>query len=87
MTYFALIFLLVDTGVARPLVFRGKMLSLNLASSAAGQLRVELQDASGTALLGFTLADCDELFCLAGKPIHLRVVLREADLSSLRFAD
>src|SRR5262249_44536737 len=44
-----------------PLVFRGKRLSLNFATSAAGQLRVELQDASGKPLPGFAQADCNEL--------------------------
>jgi hypothetical protein len=88
--------------VTRPLVFRGKELTLNFATSAAGQLRVELQDAAGQPLPGFTLADGDELFGdtldraaswrgktdvspLAGKPILLRLTLREADLFSLRF--
>src|SRR5262249_4301803 len=90
--------------VSRPLVFRGKKLSLNFATSAAGNLRVELQDAAGTPLPGFTLAECDEIFgdtlertvtwkekadvsSLAGRPIRLRVVLREADLFSLRFGN
>ena len=48
--------------VTKPFTFRGKSLSLNFATSAAGHLRVEIQDASGRPLPGFTLADCDELF-------------------------
>ena len=32
------------------------------ATSAAGGLRVELQSKEGTALPGFSLSDCDELF-------------------------
>ena len=48
--------------VTKPLTFTGKTLSLNFATSAAGSLRVELQDAQGQALAGYTLSDCDELF-------------------------
>jgi hypothetical protein len=48
--------------VTKPLVFRGRELTLNFATSAAGHLRVELQDAGGRPLPGFTLAECDELF-------------------------
>ncbi len=45
-----------------PFVFSGRRLSLNFATSAAGTLRVELQDADGRALPGYALADSDELF-------------------------
>jgi hypothetical protein len=48
--------------VTKPLIFRGKELTLNFATSAAGNLRVELQDAGGQPLPGFALADSDELF-------------------------
>ena len=48
--------------ITKPLTFTGKSLSLNFATSAAGSLRVELQDARGKALPGYTLNDCDELF-------------------------
>lgn len=48
--------------VTRPLAFRGKKLELNFATSAAGNLRIELQDAAGRPLPGFALAECDELF-------------------------
>jgi hypothetical protein len=88
--------------VTRPLVFRGKELSLNFATSAAGHLRVEIQDASGQPLPGFALADSDELFgdtldravtwkdksdvsALAGRPIRIRIAMRDADVYSLRF--
>jgi hypothetical protein len=47
--------------VTKPLVFQGRKLTLNFATSAAGQLRVELQDASGRPLPGYTLADADAL--------------------------
>lgn len=50
------------TLLTRPLIFSGKRLSLNFASSALGHLRVEIADANGQPLPGFSLADCDEHF-------------------------
>ncbi len=47
--------------VTRPLVFHGKQLSLNYSTSAAGSLRIEIQDAAGQPLHGFSLADCPEI--------------------------
>ncbi|MFM1832771.1 MAG: hypothetical protein RLZZ461_1087, partial [Planctomycetota bacterium] len=41
----------------RPLVFAGDRLELNLATSAAGEVLVEVQDADGAPLEGFTFAD------------------------------
>jgi hypothetical protein len=67
--------------ITKPLVFRGKTLELNFATSAAGHLRVELQDESGRPLPGFTLADCDELF---GDTLLRHVTWKEkADVGSL----
>ena len=45
---------------SRPLIFSGKQLSVNYATSAAGSLRVEIQDADGKPLPGFSLEDCLE---------------------------
>jgi hypothetical protein len=47
---------------SKPLRFTGRRLSLNYATSAAGNLRIELQDAAGKPLRGFSLADADELY-------------------------
>jgi hypothetical protein len=44
--------------LTRPLTFSGGRLTLNLATSAAGEARVELQDEGGQPLPGFALADC-----------------------------
>ncbi len=44
------------------LTFRGKHLSLNYATSAAGSLRIEIQDADGQPIEGFSLDDSAELF-------------------------
>ncbi len=46
----------------KPLKFTGRRLSLNYATSAAGNMRVELQDSAGQPISGFSLADADELF-------------------------
>ncbi|MBI1357966.1 MAG: hypothetical protein GC160_26815 [Acidobacteria bacterium] len=89
--------------VTKPLTFTGDRLLLNYATSAAGSIRVEVQDAAGSALPGFALADAVELFgdevdgafpwaagpdlgSLAGRPVRLRFVLRDADLYSFHFA-
>lgn len=86
----------------QPLRFTGTELVLNAGTSAAGSLRVEIQDVKGKPLPGFALADCEELVgdaielpvrwragadlaALAGQPVRLRFVLREADLYALRF--
>jgi len=44
-----------------PVVFAGSRLELNLDTSAGGVAQVEIQDASGTPIPGFTLAEADQL--------------------------
>jgi len=46
----------------KPFVFAGKSLVLNLSTSAAGTVKVELQDPSGKPLPGHALADCPDIF-------------------------
>ncbi len=89
--------------VTRPLSFSGKRMLLNFASSAAGDVRVEIQDAAGNPLPGFLLDECPPVFgdslerqvtwknggdvgSLAGKPVRLRFLLRDADLYAFQFA-
>lgn len=48
--------------ITKPLQFTGKNLSLNFSSSAAGDIRVEIQSAAGEPLPGYTLEDCPPLF-------------------------
>ncbi|MEY4938594.1 MAG: hypothetical protein RIQ93_329 [Verrucomicrobiota bacterium] len=48
--------------VTRALRFDGRKLSLNFATSAAGSVRVEIQDADGRARPGFALDDCAPVF-------------------------
>lgn len=45
----------------KPFTFEGQRLTLNLSASAAGGVFVEIQDAAGQPIPGFTLADCGEL--------------------------
>lgn len=82
--------------------FEGTRLYLNMSTSAAGSLRVELQEADGAPIEGFNLAESEEIFgdeiervatwkdgadlsALAGRPVRLRFVLRDADLFAFRF--
>ncbi len=44
--------------LTRPLVFAGGNLALNLETSAAGSIRVELQDAEGDPIEGYRADDC-----------------------------
>ncbi len=44
----------------KPVIFRGARLSVNFGTSARGGLRVELQDATGKPIPGFTLEDAVE---------------------------
>lgn len=44
--------------ISKPLIFTGKELTLNVSTSAAGQLRVEIQETNGTPVPGYALADC-----------------------------
>jgi hypothetical protein len=48
--------------VTKPMVFDGKELVTNFSTSAAGSVRVEVQDGDGAPAEGFSLADCDEIF-------------------------
>ncbi len=48
--------------LTKPVIFDGDRLQLNFATSAAGSVRVELQDMAGKPIEGFSLADCHELF-------------------------
>ena len=48
--------------VTRPVTCAGNRLAMNVSTSAAGSVRVELQTADGTPLEGFALADCPEIY-------------------------
>ena len=87
--------------VTKPLTFSGSKLVINYSTSAAGSIRVEIQDADGKPLEGFGLKDCPEVFGdaiertvawktgsdlskLAGQPVRLRMMLKDADLYSFQ---
>lgn len=88
--------------VTRPFTFAGGELEMNISTSAAGSIRVELQDETGRPFMGFKLEDCQEIYGdaiehvvrwkggadvsgLAGKPVRLRIDLKDADVYSFRF--
>lgn len=48
--------------ITKPLVFEGREIAMNFSTSAAGSIRVELQDASGNPLPGFALTDCPAIY-------------------------
>ncbi|REJ90151.1 MAG: hypothetical protein DWQ45_15885 [Planctomycetota bacterium] len=67
--------------VTQPIVFSGNTLWLNFATSAAGSVRVEIQNEQGEPLPGYSLEDCEELF---GDTLDRPVVWKsEADLAEL----
>ncbi|MBN2270872.1 MAG: hypothetical protein JXN61_09680 [Sedimentisphaerales bacterium] len=85
----------------KPLVFKGNCLMVNFSTSAAGSLKVEVQDSAGNPLERYTLSECNEIYGdqieqavqwkkadisnLAGRPIRLRFVLMDADLFAFGF--
>lgn len=48
--------------VTKPITFVGNQLLMNVSTSAAGSVRVEVQDGNGQPLPGFSLADCYEIY-------------------------
>ena len=47
--------------ITKPIRFEGSKLKLNFWTSAAGSIRVELQDKSGNPIEGYSLDDCPEI--------------------------
>lgn len=48
--------------ITKPVTFDGTSLHLNFATSAAGSIRVEIQQLNGEPIQGYALSDCHELF-------------------------
>jgi hypothetical protein len=87
--------------LTKPVTFTGSELVLNFSTSAAGGVQVEIRQAGGEPIPGFTLADCEvaygdaiertvkwkggSLQALAGQPVQLRFVMKECDVYSYRF--
>ena len=88
--------------VTKPFTFSGEKLHLNFATSAAGEIRVEILDAGGQPVPGYSLDDSraligneiertvawangEDVSKLAGQPVRLRFVMKDADLYALHF--
>ncbi|MFC5457102.1 hypothetical protein [Prosthecobacter fluviatilis] len=88
--------------ITRPVVFAGRELSLNFSTSAAGGVKVGLEDVDGKPVPGFGLEDCvmqigneldrkvawksgADVSKLAGKPLRLRISMKDADVFSFQF--
>lgn len=68
--------------VTKPVRFTGHRLSLNASTSAAGSVRVEVQDAAGRPLPGYALEDSEPWFGdTPDRPVRWRE--RGADVSAL----
>jgi len=50
------------TATTKPLIFRGRRLALNYATSGGGSIQVAIQDEEGEAIPGFSLEECPEIF-------------------------
>jgi hypothetical protein len=46
--------------ITKPFIFKGSKLEINFATSAAGGIQVEIQNANGEPISGFSLDDCPE---------------------------
>lgn len=88
--------------ITRPFLFKGKELEINYSTSAAGYIRVEMLDAKGKPIPGFTFSDAQEIIgneikrivtwrgkedvsSLEGKPVRLKIYLKDANLYSFKF--
>lgn len=60
--------------LTRPLIFSGGRLILNVSTSAAGYLKVEIQDADGNPVPRFTLGDCEPII---GDAIEMPVIWKD----------
>lgn len=65
----------------RPFTFEGDKLEINFASSAAGDVRCELQQADGTPIAGFTLDECEPIY--GDRLAHVVAWKQGSDVSSL----
>ncbi len=86
----------------KPLTFQGSRLLLNFSTSAAGGIRIEIQDEAGAPIPGFALSPRietigneieravrwkhgEDVSALAGRPVRLRFVMKDADVFALQF--
>ncbi|MBQ4915822.1 hypothetical protein J8L85_15310 [Maribacter sp. MMG018] len=82
--------------------FTGSKLEVNYSTSAAGEIKFEMQDEHGRAIPGFTMEESRSLIGneisrtvlwngklekLASKPVRLRIYMKDADLYSIKFTE
>ncbi|BDC52755.1 hypothetical protein F183_A50700 [Bryobacterales bacterium F-183] len=83
--------------ITKPLQIAGNKLELNFATSAAGSVRIELQDVAGKPLPGYELSNAPELIGdeiareyrwksaqPIDQPVRIRFVLKDADIFAFR---
>lgn len=90
--------------ITKPLVFAGRELSLNFSTSAAGGVKVGIEEPDGKPIPGFSVEDCQmqigneidrrvtwksgtDLGALAGRPVRLRISMKDADVFSFQFVE
>ena len=85
--------------ITKPFTFSGSELEINYSTSAAGDIRFEMQDTNGKTLeesetiIGNEIARSVQwksgktLKELIGKTVRLRIVMKDADLYSIRFVN
>lgn len=88
--------------ITKPILFAGRELSLNFSTSAAGGVKVGIEEADGKPIPGFSIEDCQmqignevdrrvtwksgpDVSALAGKPVRLRISMKDADVFSFQF--
>jgi len=88
--------------LTQPFIFKGKELEINYATSAAGEVRIEVQDENGNPVTGFRFEDSlpiigneirrivswkdgENLSKLASMRIKLKILIKDADLYSIKF--
>ena len=68
--------------ITKPIRFKGQRLLINYATSAAGSVRVEILNAAGKPIPGFSLKDADELY--GDSTNHAVTWKNNADVSRLQ---
>ncbi|MBN1290515.1 MAG: hypothetical protein JXB48_01655, partial [Candidatus Latescibacteria bacterium] len=62
--------------ITKPIIFEGRRLMVNFSASAAGSMLIEILDANGNSIPGYTLDDCIEIL---GDDIERIVTWKQGD--------
>ncbi|MBP1991719.1 hypothetical protein [Paenibacillus eucommiae] len=82
------------TIVTKPFIFEGNQLSINFATSAVGYVKIKLigeqAELNSVELFGDNLEkivifEDGDAALLSGKPVHMEITMRDADLYSFKF--